>query len=104
MGLTGAKPLPTPLPKGHKFKANYGVLFDDPDKYRRLIRRLLYKNLSRPNISYVVEQLSQFVHQPCKTHRDVAIHVMQHLKSCHAKGLFYPVNTDSKIQAFCDSD
>jgi len=37
---------------------------DDPRRYRRLIEKLIYLTVSRPDITFVVGVLSRFMHQP----------------------------------------
>lgn len=39
--LMGAKLAQAPLPKGSKFSTNKSILLTDPERYRRLIVRLL---------------------------------------------------------------
>ena len=41
-----------------------GELFDDPSLYRRLIGKLLYLTIIRPDLSYAVNRLSQFLAKP----------------------------------------
>lgn len=60
-GLIGSKVVDTPLPKGLKLRTNQDELLIEPEKYRRLIGRLLYLNFTRPDITYAVQQLSQFL-------------------------------------------
>ena len=43
---------PAPLPTGLKLSTDIGELLDEPDVYRRLIGRLLYLGLTRPDLSY----------------------------------------------------
>lgn len=64
-GLLGSKPVFTPLPKNIKLVFDQGNPLPNPDKYRRLVGRLLYLNFTRPDITYAVQQLSQFVSAPC---------------------------------------
>ncbi|KAL0386182.1 UNVERIFIED_CONTAM: Retrovirus-related Pol polyprotein from transposon RE1 [Sesamum radiatum] len=87
--LTNAKPASTSLPQGVKFRIDTGVPLADPERYRRLIGRLLYLGFTRPDVSFVVQQLSQFIHRPTDQHWDAAVHVVRYLKGTLAAGLFF---------------
>ncbi|KAL0416885.1 UNVERIFIED_CONTAM: Retrovirus-related Pol polyprotein from transposon RE1 [Sesamum latifolium] len=67
-GLQHAKAATTPLPQGTKLCATEGVVLLDPEPYRRLVGCLLYLGFTRPDISFGVQQLSQFLHRPCESH------------------------------------
>lgn len=54
-GFMECKPVSTPLPHGICLKENDGSLLSQPDTYRRLIGRLLYLNMTRPDVSYHVQ-------------------------------------------------
>lgn len=55
-------------------------LLKEPNPYRRLMRRLSYLNFSRPNMSYAINYLSQFMHRPCKLHIEGALQILAYLK------------------------
>lgn len=58
------KPTQVPMdPKIHLNAVDSHIL-SDVSQYRRLIGRLLYLTLSRPDIAFAVHKLSQFVAQP----------------------------------------
>lgn len=67
-GLLGSKATDTPLPRGIKLEAGQKNLLLEPNRYRRLIGKLLYLNFTRPDITYDVQQLSQFVASSCQEH------------------------------------
>ncbi|XP_021763640.1 uncharacterized protein LOC110728272 [Chenopodium quinoa] len=60
-GMEGCKPTKFPFPKGIKLSIEQGELIEDPEIYRRIVGKLLYLNLTRPDISYSVQQLSQYM-------------------------------------------
>lgn len=93
----------TPLPKGHKFDPQSPTLAD-AEQFRRLIGRLLYLNLTMPNITYIVQHLSQFVVNPCDTHMQAALHVVKYLKGTFTMGLFYSSTSTFDIEVYCNSD
>ncbi|KAK6161983.1 hypothetical protein DH2020_001824 [Rehmannia glutinosa] len=103
-GLLGCKPTSTPFSQGYNVTAQGGAMFADTRRFKRLVGRLLYLNLSRPDISYGVQQLIQFVHAPTQGHWDAAIHLLRYLKGTPSLGLFYPVGQSNKFESFCDAD
>ena len=46
-------------------------LLDDASTYRRLIGKLLYLTITRPDLTYVVNRLSQFLAAPHSIHLQV---------------------------------
>lgn len=59
-GLLAAKTKNTPMEPRSQLSSK-GQVYKDPSQYRRLIGRLLYLNITRPDISYAVQQLSQYI-------------------------------------------
>lgn len=66
-------------PKLH-LSANEGELIPDASQYRRLIARLLYLTVSRPDIAFVVHKLSQFISKPRVPHLQAAYYLLRYLK------------------------
>ena len=104
VGLTGAKPARFPLPRGLKLASDTGHVLDNPEPYRKIIGRLLYLTLTRPDISYAVQHLSQFLQQPTDLHYQAALHVLRYLKGTPNKGLFYSRHNDLQLYAYSDAD
>uniref|UniRef100_A0A3Q7HR35 Reverse transcriptase Ty1/copia-type domain-containing protein n=1 Tax=Solanum lycopersicum TaxID=4081 RepID=A0A3Q7HR35_SOLLC len=96
LGLGGSKPIATPVELNGKlttvvFDKYVGVTSDpvlsDIGEYQRLVGRLIYLTITRPDLSYAVQNLSQFMNAPKQSHMNAAIRV--HFGS---------------LQAFCDAD
>ncbi|CAJ2665920.1 unnamed protein product [Trifolium pratense] len=103
-GLLGAKPCTTPMQPHLQLHNTSGTLLSDPTAYRRLIGRLLYLTHSRPEISYAVSKLSQFLSAPTNEHMLAGLHVLKYLKNSPGKGLFFSSSSSLSIKGFCDSD
>ncbi|XP_071722730.1 uncharacterized mitochondrial protein AtMg00810-like [Rutidosis leptorrhynchoides] len=120
MGLSGAKPMSTPFEQNlklttkeyddyietqseRKIKSNDKLLVD-PKKYKRIIGRLLYLTLTRPDISYVVNHISEFMHKPKESHYQAAIRIVRYIKAEPEKGLFTGKDNSLVLRALCDSD
>ncbi|XP_020547406.1 uncharacterized protein LOC110011562 [Sesamum indicum] len=103
-GLQSAKLVATPLPSGIKLHSASSAPLADPERYRRLVGRLLYLCFTRPDISHSVQQLSQFIQTPCQSHWRAVLHLVHYLSSCPNLGLFFPSSNSLQLQAFCDAD
>jgi hypothetical protein len=103
-GLLAAKPVTFPMESNLKLPRTKWELLADPTSYRRLVGRLLYLTNTRPDISYSVQILSQFMKTLRQPHFDVAIRVLRYLKSASSQGLFFPATSTSHLNAFYDSN
>ncbi len=102
-GLSGSKPVNFPMEQNVKL-SDSGELLKDPSQYRRLVGRLIYLTITRPNITYSVHVLSRFMHAPRKPHMEAALRVLRYLKSSPRQGLFFPSQNNLSLRAFSDSD
>uniref|UniRef100_A0A803PZR1 CCHC-type domain-containing protein n=1 Tax=Cannabis sativa TaxID=3483 RepID=A0A803PZR1_CANSA len=103
MGYLGAKPASTPIEPNLKLSKDKGNPLLDPTTYRSLIGKLIYLTITRPDISYVVNHLSQFLTSPRLPHLQATHRVLQYLKRTPGQGLFFPSNTSPNISAFAET-
>jgi len=68
VGLLGVKPAIVPMEQNHLALSTSILLAIDPESYSRLIGRLIYLWFTRPELSYCVHVLSQFMQQPKEDH------------------------------------
>jgi len=104
VGLLGAKPASTPLEQNHHLGLANGELLANPDRYRRLVGRLIYLCFTRPELSYCVHVLSQFMQQPRTEHWEAALRVVRYLKSNPGQGVLLDSRCDLQLSGWCDSD
>ncbi|XP_019241993.1 PREDICTED: uncharacterized protein LOC109222038 [Nicotiana attenuata] len=113
MGLSGAKPAYTPLEANAKLTSveydQANEVKDDPllqdiSAYRRLVGKLMYVTITRPNINYAVQTLSQFMQRPKKSHWDAAVRVVRYLKNAPGQGIVMASNHTGELTCWCDSD
>ena len=66
--------------------------------------RLIYLTITRPELSYAVHVLSQFMQNPNVEHMDAARRVLRYIKGSPGQGLLLKANSSLQVQAYCDSD
>jgi hypothetical protein len=60
-GMTGCKPISIPLEKNVKLSVDEGDLVEDTTMYKRIVGSLIYMTITRPDLSYVIRVVSQFM-------------------------------------------
>jgi hypothetical protein len=88
-GYLGSKPVATPMEPNLKLMPDEGDFVDDPDTYCRLVGKLIYLTITRPDISYAVSIVSQFMTNPRVPHMNAVIRILKYLKNAPGRGLFY---------------
>ncbi|XP_074377072.1 uncharacterized protein LOC141718593 [Apium graveolens] len=99
-----SSPVVTPLDLSIKLLPDQGALLTDASEYRRLIGKLNFLTNTRPDLSFCVQHLSQFMSSPRQPHWDAAIHVLKYLRNDPGQGLLYTKNSSLTLEAYCDAD
>lgn len=102
--MADAKPVSTPMASTCSLTASHGVKLPDSTTYRTLVGSLQYLSLTRPDISFAVNRLSQFMHEPTTIHEDAAKRVLRYLAGTVTKGIFFSASTPLNLHAYTDAD
>ncbi|KAL1548051.1 Beta-galactosidase 8 [Salvia divinorum] len=78
--LLECKPFDIPMVPNHRLKIDEGAKLADREKYQRLVGKLIYLSHTRPDITYAVGVVSQFMHKPQEDHMEAAMRILQYLK------------------------
>ncbi|GJU64569.1 retrovirus-related pol polyprotein from transposon RE2 [Tanacetum coccineum] len=98
-GLLGYKPASFPMDENHNIALATGPLLKEPEKYRRLVGRLIYLTISRP-----VHILAKFMKTPLEVHWEAALRVVKYLKGNLGQGVLLSSNSKLFVSAYGDSD
>ncbi|KAG7582883.1 Retrotransposon Copia-like N-terminal [Arabidopsis suecica] len=104
-GLLGCRPSSIPMEPSQKLTQHSDEpVLDEPEVYRRLVGKLMYLTITRPDITYAVNKLCQFSSSPKRSHLKAAQKVVHYLKGTIGLGLFYSSQSDFCLKAFTDAD
>ena len=63
-----------------------------------------YLIVTRPDISFAVSGVSQFLNSPCEDHWNVVIHIVKYIQGSPGKSLLYSHNNHTKVVCYSDAD
>uniref|UniRef100_A0A803NPK5 Polyprotein n=1 Tax=Cannabis sativa TaxID=3483 RepID=A0A803NPK5_CANSA len=76
----------------------------DATLYRKIIGKLQYLTITRPDLSFSVNKLSQYLGTPRASHLVAAQRVLQYVKGTPGQGIFFSAQSKIELEAYTDSD
>jgi histone deacetylase 1/2 len=106
VGMTDCTGVPTPLSSSEKITAQEGVQLgpEDSTKYRSVVGALQYLTLTRPDISYAVNKVCQYLHAPTTIHWTAAKRILRYVRHTINSGLTFMRSSSTLVSAFSDAD
>ena len=102
--MLGSKGCNTPFSVADKLQKDKGCIFENLSLYRSIISSLQYLTLTRPNIAFTVNKLSQFLAAPTTLHWQVCKRVLRYLQSTAHFGLQFFKSGSPILTAYSDAD
>ena len=102
-GKLGAKPCSTPMSPNVQLTEE-GELFEDLERYRRLVGKLNYLIVTRSDIAYSVSVLSQYMSYSTVNHWVAVEHILFYLKEAPRCGILYKKHGHTKIKCFSNAN
>ncbi|GJU20403.1 ribonuclease H-like domain-containing protein [Tanacetum coccineum] len=107
-GLLACKPYMTPIESKlvvtDKPLHKKDKVLSNITEYQKLLEKLIYLTHIRPDISYFVHCLSQFMHSPLQSHQKLAFRILKYLKGAPGKGVHITKGANLNLKAYVDSD
>lgn len=103
-GIVPSKKIATPLPIHLKLQASNSPLYHDPQHYRSLVGKLNYLTHTRPDLSYAVQSLSQYMQNPTVDHYSVLLHTVTYVAHTLHHGILLQGSDLLQVHAYSDSN
>ncbi|XP_019157750.1 PREDICTED: uncharacterized protein LOC109154406 [Ipomoea nil] len=103
-GMESCNPLSTPMATTVVMTDGGSAVLDDLTPYRQLIGSLMYLLITRPNLSYAVNQMCHFMHNPTQNHWAALKRVLRYMKGTLHLGIRFTPASTPVIHAISDSN
>jgi len=103
-GMMGCRPANTPIDPNQKLQSEGKGDLVDTTRYQRLVGRLIYLSHTRPDITFAVSLVSEFMQSPHEEHLEAVHRILSYLKSTPGRGLFFKKTGQQAIEVFTDAD
>ena len=103
--MSNSKPVSMPLAPGSRLAKATTAGDVNSKLYQGIVGSVMYGMLcTRPDLAFLIQQLSQFGSNPANTHFQVRKRAMRYLQGTQTTGPIYNGEITGPIQAYCDAD
>jgi hypothetical protein len=102
--MSNVKPITSPMVATTSLSQFSGSTFSDVKLYRSTVGALQYLFLTRPDIAFAVNKVSQFMHVPRDLHWSAVKRILHYLKSTIDHGLLIKKCSSHQLFAYSDAD
>ena len=103
--MLDCKPVDTLMDPNVKLIPGQEEPLGDLGRYRRLVGKLNYLTITRPDISFFsVSVVSQFLQSPCDSHWDAVIRILRYIKSTSGQGVLYENRDHIQVVGYTDAN
>ncbi|KAL8109804.1 hypothetical protein AgCh_025773 [Apium graveolens] len=102
--MQAATPIKIPIDVHLRLTKEKGNPLRDPHPYQRLLGKLIYLTVTRPDIVFTVHILTQFMQQPSDAHMQDALHLLRYPVGTSTQGILLASTSAAQLHAYSDSD
>jgi histone deacetylase 1/2 len=104
--MTDCKSAPTPLSSTESLSQHEGEPLgpEDSTRYRSLVGALQYLTLTRPDLSFAVNKVCQYLHAPTTSHWSAVKGILRYVKDTVKIGITFQRSSSTLLSAFSDAD
>jgi histone deacetylase 1/2 len=100
------KPISTPMSSSERLSRDHGTLLsgDEQFRYRSIVGGLQYLTLTRPDLSFAVNKVCQFIQSPTSVHWVAVKRILRFVKGTVDEGLKIQRSRNILLSGFSDAD
>jgi hypothetical protein len=102
--MSEAKPIGSPMSSSLVLSKFQGTTMTDSPLYRSTVGSLQYLSLTRPDVAFAVNKVSQFMQDPRDTHWTAVKRILRYLKSTFHHHLYIHKSSSTNLTAYSESD
>jgi histone deacetylase 1/2 len=104
--MLSCKGAPTPLSSSESLSLMDGepLGVEDSTRYRSIVGALQYLTLTRPDLSFSVNKVCQYLHAPTTSHWTAIKRILQYVKDTINVGTTFQQSSSTRLSAFSDAD
>ncbi|GJR50517.1 retrovirus-related pol polyprotein from transposon TNT 1-94 [Tanacetum coccineum] len=103
-GLSQSKPVFSPCSTTAPLTLGDSPIFGNPFRYRQVVGALQYLTLTRPDITFAVNKVCQFMHTPTEKHWSAVKRILRYLRGTLNHGLLFKRASGCTLHAYTDAD
>ncbi|KAK1617261.1 hypothetical protein QYE76_022778 [Lolium multiflorum] len=105
-GMLKCSPVTTPMSSSERLCSTDGDLLssDEATQYRSLVGGLQYLTVTRPDLSFVVNKVCQYLHEPRTPHMTAVKRILRYVRFTIDSGLLFRSSSSTLLSAFSDAD
>ncbi|XP_062085990.1 secreted RxLR effector protein 161-like [Humulus lupulus] len=102
--MIGCKLVDTLMDPNTKLGAQTNRIKVDTGRYQHLVGKLIYLAHTRPDISFVVSVVSQFLNNLAEEHMDAVYLILRYIKGTPGKGLMFKKYFHNGLKIYADAN
>ncbi|MED6120630.1 hypothetical protein PIB30_118924 [Stylosanthes scabra] len=102
--MSDASSMPTPMVSSPQLLSTGSEPFHDQKLYKSAVGTLQYITITRPDLSYAVSKVSQFMHSPLLSHWKAVKQILRYIQGTKDYGIVIHKCNDFRLYYFSDLD
>lgn len=100
-GMSTATHLKLPMDTHVHLTPDKGETLSDPQPYQKLLGKLIYLTITRPDLAFPVHTLAQYMQHPTNVHMQATKRILRYLLNNPGQGILLASSSAARLTAYC---